>query len=194
MFRIVPATMHQLINQAMFPNPFKRLSVPTCFKEARSAFLLTVIFVSVFLSCTFMRNGVWQNELMLGSDIVQKSPRKARANITMGTACQTAGFFDRALFYYATAAAREPDSAEAHNGLGLAYASQGAFDLAILHYRTALDLSPAYAKAHFNYGLICMNPAVRNIPQAREEFEAALHFDPEHQQARQFLSYIARHY
>ncbi len=132
--------------------------------------------VIVLAGATYMRNIAWQNEVNLWSDVVEKSPFKARGHNNLGTAYKDRGWIDGAVEQYEIASKLKPDYAEAHNNLGNAYTIKGWTDKAIEQYEIALKLRPNLAEAHNNLGFAYNNKGWTD--KAVEQFEIALKLKP----------------
>ncbi|MBW1794687.1 MAG: tetratricopeptide repeat protein [Deltaproteobacteria bacterium] len=69
----------------------------------------------------FQRNFAWKDGVSLWSDVVEKSPQKARPHYNLGHHFIKSGNYDRAVREYNKALSLFPNYVDAHNGLGLAY-------------------------------------------------------------------------
>ncbi len=104
-------------------------------------------------AATYARNLVWKDELTLWTDVVAKSPRKARAHYALGFARWRTGHVDDAMGEYRETIRLDPTDANARTNLGLAYEAKGLLDDAVSEYRQAIQVNPAHATAHQNLGL-----------------------------------------
>ncbi len=111
-----------------------------------------IVIILSLGTATYHRNGVWQDDLTLWSDVVSKSPRNYRAYTNVGVALAEEGRFDETTFYYKEALRIKPDYYVAHNNLGVTLAQQDKHEEAILYYKEALRLQPDYADAHNSLG------------------------------------------
>ncbi len=125
---------------------------------------------------THARNVIWKDELSLWSDVVAKSPEKARAHNNLGTAYQTRGLPDDAAREHLAAIRIDPEYADAHDNLGNAYKAQGRIDEAVTEYREAIRLAPGSAEAHSNLG--ATYAANGQIDDAIRECLEAVRLDP----------------
>jgi tetratricopeptide (TPR) repeat protein len=107
----------------------------------------------VFSVWTYQRNAVWQNELSLWSDVVKKSPNKARPHLNLGKSLSKIGRADEAAQQYRHALRINPRYAEAHFNLANFLQQQGSHAEAIKHYSTAIQIEPSFTQAHNNLGL-----------------------------------------
>jgi tetratricopeptide (TPR) repeat protein len=78
------------------------------------SFALGGAVAALLCALTFARNEVWQTQLSLWMDALQKSPDKARVHVNVGTALQLEGRLDEAIPYYCRALEIDPKSARAH--------------------------------------------------------------------------------
>jgi len=77
--------------------------------------------VLIFSVLTYERNHVWMDEASLWTDVIRKSPSKARGHNNLGNALEDDGRLDKALQEYKTAIAIDPAYATAYYNLGLFY-------------------------------------------------------------------------
>lgn len=68
-----------------------------------------VIIIIALTTATFLRNRVWQSELGLWQDVLDKSPRKARPHFVIGTYYIKQRQLDQALYHFVYAIEREPE-------------------------------------------------------------------------------------
>jgi len=138
---------------------------------------LMCLIVSVFSFWTYQRNRVWQNEITLWTDIVQKSPDKARPHANLGDAFKKEGKLDAAIEQFMTAVRLDPSLPEPYNNLGVVLAKQGKIDEAIDYYSRAIKIKPSYAEAYFNLGSTLA--AHGQIMQAIDMLSKALQLNPD---------------
>ncbi len=135
---------------------FCLIPVIICFRYIKPNWLVTVLLcalVIVFSVWTYQRNAVWQNELSLWSDIVKKSPNKARPHLNLGENLSNKGRVAEATQQYRQALRINPRYAKAHFNLANVLQQQGRDAEAIKHYNTAIQIEPGYMEAHNNLGL-----------------------------------------
>jgi protein O-mannosyl-transferase len=136
------------------------------------------VLVTVFSVATYQRNKVWQDEISLWSDVVQKSPQKARGHNNLGAAYGDRNRWDEAIQEYKTALTLKPKLAEAHNNLGSAYKELGQYKAAAQEYKTALSLKPEYAEAQNNLGMAYYDQG--KLTEALVEYEKTLKINPDY--------------
>ena len=109
--------------------------------------------VAIILSgWTYQRNLVWNDDVSLWEDVVEKSPNNVRSHNNLGEALLKHSHIDEARDQFFRALQIDYDYAEAHNNLGIVLALNGNLDDAIKHYRTALNIKPDYYDAYYNLG------------------------------------------
>jgi tetratricopeptide (TPR) repeat protein len=109
---------------------------------------LCTLIVLALAGSTYARNMVWADEISLWSDVVIKSPQKARGYNNLGFAYKNRGVTREAIQYYQRALKLQPDYAVAHNNVADAYNALGSFESAIEHGRIAIALKPDYVDAY----------------------------------------------
>ena len=121
-----------------------------CWDISFISFLMLILLMSL---ATYQRNKIWKDDLSLWSDIVRKSPRKARAYQYLGLAFHDAGDLDRAIAAYKESLSLNPLQADAHNNIGVSYFYRGDVDTAITHFKHAIKIDPSRSDAHYNLGI-----------------------------------------
>jgi hypothetical protein len=165
----------------------------------------TRVGVALCLTCaplgvaTFARNRVWQDEARLWTDVVSKSPAKARGHEALGLEFLSRCDIDRAVDEFSTALG-SPDRtairAELLARIGPARAveatriaelcqERGQLEGAERKRREAACLSPASAAVHVNLGATYHLQG--KLEEAVAEYRRALQLDPALVQARENL-------
>jgi tetratricopeptide (TPR) repeat protein len=139
---------------------------------------LACVVIVVFSFWTFQRNQVWKNEFSLWSDVVKKSPNKARPNLNLGIILSKLGKTDAALTYLKKALLINPNDSVAHNNLGVVLAKKGQLKEAINHFRMALKTNNRYAEAQFNLGAALAQQG--KTDEAVDRFYQALRLNPDY--------------
>jgi protein O-mannosyl-transferase len=143
--------------------------------------LALVGIVTILSVATYQRNGVWKTPNTLWSDVLIKSPNKARAHFGRGTAYDDLGLQDDAAREYHAALRLRPDYAQAHNNLGMIYLKQGRYSDARSEFEEAIRDKPSLATAHNNLGLILAREG--QLPKALAEFEKSIQLKDDFAQA-----------
>jgi Flp pilus assembly protein TadD len=134
-------------------------------------------------AATYARNRVWKDEVTLWSDVVEKSPGKARPHNNLGVALSEQGRLEEAIREYREAIRLDAAFPDPHNNLGIALFSAGhGVDEAILEYQEAIRLDFHLANAHSNLGLAYRLKG--QLDDSIRELEQALRFEPGLAEAR----------
>lgn len=104
--------------------------------------------VVIFSVMTFARNMVWQNELTLWSDAVEKSPEKARPWNGRGLAYYNRGEYQKALADFNRALEIYDEFYLAYQNRGIVYLESNKFDSAINDFTRAIEIEP---RNHVHY-------------------------------------------
>jgi tetratricopeptide (TPR) repeat protein len=150
--------------------------------------LMFFLVPAILAASTFARNRVWETEISLWQDVVDKNPQYPRGIFNLGKSYLDKGFLDEAEAQFLIVAALRPDDADTHKNLGKIYSMKKLPDKAIWHYQTAAVLEPASPAHHISMGLIYVEKGA--FDSARIEFEAALELAPGNPDARNYLNYI----
>jgi tetratricopeptide (TPR) repeat protein len=114
-------------------------------------FLATVSVV--FAGLAFARNVVWQSEVSLWEDVIQKGPMKARGYNGLGLAYLDMHRYDRAIGQFEKAITLYPSYGSAFNNLGNAFYQSGLYDRAIEAETRAIALEPNNPVFYFGRGV-----------------------------------------
>ncbi len=125
---------------------------------------------------TYARNRVWDDDVSLWRDAVDKSPVKARPRVNLGAAHGNRGELDAAAREYEQAVRIAPDLAEARRNLGGTYFKLGRIDEAIREYHEVVSLKPGWAEAHSSLGAAYEAKGQRD--DAIREYRDAIRLDP----------------
>ena len=131
-------------------------------------FAIAALSLSVL---TFHRNTVWENDLTLWEDCIEKAGGKGRAYRVLADALQKENKWEAAILNYKKSAELEPASSLTFNNLGVTYEKTGLFDQAEDLYRKTLKLSPGYPDALNNLGNL--NMKLNRIEEAIRYFSLA---------------------
>jgi tetratricopeptide (TPR) repeat protein len=149
-------------------------------KKREELIIGLVMLFSIFAGMNWMRNQVWKDELSLWTDIVGKSPQKARAHLNYGLELQRKRFLDQAVAEYEMVAKLEPKRlAVSKNNIGGIRYLQGRLDEAATLCIDATKLDTKYADAFSNVGVIltAMGKPEEALPYAK----AAVDMDTENE-------------
>jgi tetratricopeptide (TPR) repeat protein len=115
---------------------------------------LLVVILLLFGVATYSRNMTWNDPITLWSDVVKKSPAKARPIYNLGQAYDIRGAAEKAADLYRTAIRLDPYLAHAYNNLANIYEKQGRVELAIWLYRKVIAIYPKDNIARTNLGAV----------------------------------------
>ena len=107
----------------------------------------------VSAAAAHQRNHAWNNDISLWSDVVKKSPNKARSYTNLGLAYSRLGQQGLAIAQHKKALELNPFFADAYNNLGVCYFDKGRIDKAISHFQHAIKIDSNHADAHYNLGV-----------------------------------------
>ena len=144
--------------------------------------VVLVGLVLLFAAAAYQRNLVWKDDLTLWSDIVKKSPNKARPYNNLGVALNDKGLAEKAIIEIKKALMLKPNFVNARVSLGNAYFNKGLPDMAIVEYRNALRLKPDYAGVYVNIGNIYIKKGL--IDKAIDAYTETLRLKPDNVRAR----------
>ena len=151
-------------------------------KNSIKAMTITLLMIVTCNSVlTYQRNKVWKDEFTLWSDIVQKSPHKARPYNSLGLIYKKQGNSAKALAYYNKAIEIFPNYAEAYNNRGLLYYKQDNFIAALSDYNKAIGINPDLVNAYNNRGLLHTKEG--NFTQAILDFNQCIKLNPNFERA-----------
>lgn len=153
---------------------FEGLSV-TFLRRASKAMLAGVLVL--WAGALFDRSRVWENDFILWSDVLKKSPASVRAYTAIGAYYIQEGRDNEALAMLQKAVEIMPDYDKAYYNIGAIYMRKGYLDAAATAFKKAVETSPDYAKAHFNIGIVLA--AKGDYNGAISEYEKALKLMPE---------------
>jgi tetratricopeptide (TPR) repeat protein len=100
----------------------------------------TAAVIAALSAAAFIRNTVWQSEISLWEDVVEKQPSGVRGHSMLGILYQRNGRLDLAIEKYRRAIQIRPSYAEAHVNLGSAYVDLGRLDEGMREFMIALNL------------------------------------------------------
>lgn len=125
-----------------------------CAKHFRWIELLVIIALLLTYGwATYERNLVWKDDLSLWSDVVKKSPDKARGYNEIGIYFYGGQMPDKAILFFIKSLFLNPDSDTAHNNLGLCFLGKGWINQAIEEFQKAIQLNPINGMYHINLGI-----------------------------------------
>ena len=142
---------------------------------------LLCALVVVLSAWAHQRNRVWEDNVTLWTDVVQKSPNKARPHFNLGVALSEQNNDAEAIPHYQRTLEINPGMAHPHINLGRILEKQNRIEEAAAHYLTALQNEPDLPEAHSNMGAILMKQG--RTEEAIQFYQKALTIRPQFAQA-----------
>ena len=110
--------------------------------------MIIYVFVILLLSVgSYWRNRIWNNEIELWTDCVNKSPNKARPHNNLAGAFNGQGRYQEAIAQLTEALRLNPNLAEAHYNLANAYFAIGNRAAVLKEYEILKTMNLGLAKA-----------------------------------------------
>lgn len=134
-------------------------------KQIKRYVELTVL-ISLILLCgwaSYERNFVWKDNLSLWSDVVEKSPYKARGYNEIGMCYYERQMPDTAVSFFRKSLVLDPYSGASHNNLGLYFLAKGLPDAAIEEFKLAIEASPSNGMYHVNLGIAYLGKGMYDL-------------------------------
>jgi tetratricopeptide (TPR) repeat protein len=147
--------------------------------ESGTALLVTAVAV-FYAAGTVVRNTVWENDITLFSDTVEKCPGCLMPRKDLANAFMDSGDLDEAMKQYRLAS-HSRGTAEEHLLFGDNLRERGWIDKAAEQYNIAVKMAPGVALAHNNLGTALFEEG--RIREAMEEFESAVRLNPRYAKA-----------
>mgnify|MGYP001444998034 CR=1 FL=1 len=143
--------------------------------------VLLCALVALFSFWTYQRNFVWQDELSLWQNSIEKAPGSARAHNNLGVALESVGKLDEAMFHYRETLRLDPGYVAAYYNLGSVLKLRDKISQAIPYYRQAVLLKPD--DAVMRMGLADAYLVQGRYEEARTEYLQALRLEPGNREA-----------
>jgi tetratricopeptide (TPR) repeat protein len=116
--------------------------------------ILNCAIILVFSYATFQRNFVWENELTLWTDVINKAPNKYRGYINRGLDNLRHFALDKAMVDLEKGLSLDPNNAIAYCNIGAIYGLKEEREKALECFTKAITLDPKYEEAYNNRGSI----------------------------------------
>jgi len=153
--------------------------------------LTSWILIALLLAVTVARNAVWADDGCLWNDIIEKSPRKARAYNEYGLHVLDTGDFGQALILLGKSLELNRYQPQIYVNLGLAYERTDQIEKAITAYERAIFSQPDDATAYYNLGVLYYL-RLKDRDRALGYFLKARDLGPLEPDVHQFLGSIYR--
>ena len=142
----------------------------------KSAMAILAIMAVIYSYLTYERNKVWKDDLTLWTDVVSKSPNKARAITNRGIAYANREQWDKAIDDYSRSLGIDANAPLTLISRGFAFRNLGQFDKAIDDYTRALEIDANYAIAFCNRGFCYLHRG--DLEKSIDDFTRAIELDP----------------
>ncbi len=137
---------------------------------------------------TFVRAGVFVDELSLWRDTVAKNPNSWMVHTNLGRVLADAKNVNEAERHFQRALELAPGLPETHWNVGINLAATGDPAGALREYDEALRLDPTFGEAYYSRGNLLRDQG--KPAEARREYEAAIRFSPAHAKAHRNLGLL----
>lgn len=145
-------------------------------KNMKVALTIFLLIVGVNSVLTYSRNKVWQNDFSLWSDVVKKSPNKARPWNNLARYYLDKKNYQKAFIGYNKSIEINPDFFEAVYGRGILFQEIGDYEKAIADLSHAIEIEPGYFEAYNNRGFIYT--MMHQYEKAFADFTMAIKINP----------------
>lgn len=122
-------------------------------RQLQMALPFCLLLAGMYGIATYQRNKIWLNDFSLWSDVIEKSPEKARPLVSRADIYREQGAWNLAVTDYEAALALNPNYAMAVNNLGLVYKNLGQWDKAIINYSRSIELDSTDINGFINRGI-----------------------------------------
>ena len=150
-------------------------------KHKYPAISIFIIIIGSNSLLTHERNKVWKDNLTLWSDVVSKSPNKARPILNRGYSYKELGQVENAIADYSEAIRINPNYSDAYSNRGSNYMELGQWNKVVADYSNALRINPKFADAYYNRGVAYINLGKWN--NAITDNTKVIAIDPKYKQA-----------
>ena len=140
---------------------------------ALAIFGVIILFNSAL---TYQRNIVWKSDFSLWSDIIKKSPYKARAYVNRGKIYNELRQYENAIADLTKAAEVDPRYALAYTNRGFAYKSLGNWQKGLEDYTKSIEIEAKNSLAYSNRGNIYVN--LKQWDKALADYNQSIKIDP----------------
>jgi protein O-mannosyl-transferase len=155
----------------------------------RLILLVFVCWIGLLYTLTFQRTKVWNNSLVLWSDVLQKFPGTQRALINRGNALFDLGRHQEAIRDYNIVLAKNPTDVAAYINRGRAKANIGDLQGAISDFTICTRLSPGDYLPYYNLGILYA--LTGNKMESYRSFSGSIHANPEYAEAYFYRAQIS---
>jgi Flp pilus assembly protein TadD len=147
----------------------------------RNQVMIAAALVIVFAVCSIARSGIYKDEITLYTDIVAKSPAKARPHNNLGENLKKVGRVAEAQVHLERALALQPAYPDALNNLATIYSTIGRKNEALALLQQCLSLNPGHVQARFNLAMQLYEHGM--VPDAEKEYRLLTTIAPQSKEA-----------
>jgi len=145
-------------------------------KSIRWGMAVACLVVLLLSFWTYQRNAVWNDNITLWRDAVQKSPHSPRVHNNLALALVEADRIGEGIIHCREAIRLDPDFTLAYGICGKAFFLQGKYDEAIHHFREALRIKPSNIRNRNNLGAALLEKG--EYDEAIHHFREVLRIEP----------------
>jgi len=146
------------------------------YKNIGIAVLVFIIGINSIL--TYARNAVWKDEITLWSDVIEKSPKKARGYNNRGDDFLEENKLKEAFDDFDKAVLLDPRFAMAYYNRANVYKKQEKYNEALADYASAIELWPLFHKSYSNRGNIYKMQ--KRWDEALQDYNRAIKLKPDY--------------
>ncbi len=157
----------------------------------RAVLITALVITAPYTALATARSLVWSDKISLYEDIVQKSPRKARARNNLGALYASKGMLDKAIVQFRKALTLDPEYPGPHKNLARVLYGKGDIGGAIEEYRAAIVANPRDYEAHEALGALYSKAGL--YEKSAREYKIVLNLVPRKTAARNNLANIYIH-
>ena len=148
-------------------------------KRKRAATVALILLTLGYL--TFQRNVVWQDDLALWKDGIEKSPHKSRPYMNLGIALMGRGQYLESIAQFTTAIKNNHVNYGAYSNRGTSYFALGRYNQALADFNKALEINPKYTEAYINRGNYYGK--IKDYARSIQDYNKALELNPQSPEA-----------
>jgi len=138
--------------------------------------IATVALLVILCATTMVRSVVFEDEVVLYTDVVGKSPNKARPHNNLGDALIKAARYKEAGPHFERALELQPDFPDALNNLATVYNNAGRVQEAVQLFSRALGFNPGHLKARFSLAFLYYDQGM--LSEAEQQFAILMRIAP----------------
>ena len=132
--------------------------------------------VAVYAFAAIQRNKVWKDPVTLWSDVIKKSPLKARGYNNRGAEYSERGQYELAVADFSNAIRLWPNYPLAYRNRSLAYFERQDWEKALQDANKAVEMTPKNADLYFTRGKVQYN--LRQADLAMKDYNQAIALNP----------------